>query len=382
MKLAQVIAELESVAPPALAEPWDNVGLLAGDPAQEVASVILAIDYTREVAAEADEIGADLVIAYHPPIFEPLKRLSAGGRVFEAIRRGRAIYSPHTALDVAEGGTNDVLADALGLVERSPLRRRTAAPTHYKLMTFVPEQNVEEVSRAMFEAGAGWIGNYSCCSFRTVGTGTFFGQKGTSPAVGRPGRLENVTETKVETLVPIEKTVEVMRAMLAAHPYEEPAFDLVNLVAPPSGLGMGRMGRLDPIIPRAEAVARIKRELGLSAVLVAGPTEGEVRTAAVCAGACGDLLDDALAAGSDPEAAADGGPAGRLQAAEIGARIREALAQLSPEHRAVIVLKEIEGMQYHEIADAVGCSIGTVMSRLFYARRRMQVLLKEVHDEL
>lgn len=295
MELRELLSVLEDIAPLRLAEHWDNVGLIAGDPAQTVSRAMITVDYTDAVATEVRRERCDVVIAYHPPLFEAVKRLNAGSVVFDAIRRGVAIYSPHTALDAAEGGTNDVLADAIGIEQpRTSLRLSQPKDVQYKLVTFVPEADLDRLSRALFDAGAGRIGNYSACSFRSVGTGTFFGEAGTNPAVGQSGRLEQVVEVRLETLVPIARLEPVLRALRAAHPYEEPAFDLVRLAAPPEGPGIGRVGRTLPV-PRKEVFARIKRALEVPHLLVAGPCEGEVRSAAVCAGACGDLVNEAIA---------------------------------------------------------------------------------------
>ena len=290
---------MEEWAPTSAAESWDNVGLLVGNPEAEAKRVLLAIDFTRAVANEAFAASTNLVISYHPPIFEGLKRLGPSSDVFRAIEKQVAIYSPHTALDVAEGGTNDVLADAVGLVVRGPLRPSATKDAEYKLVTFVPEEQLEKVSNALFDAGAGRIGRYSSCSFRTSGRGTFLGGEGTNPTVGQPGRVEQAAEVRLETVVPIDRVGAVVRALRAVHPYEEPAFDLVRLAAAPEGAGMGRVGDLASPVPRAAIVERVKRELGLATVLVAGPLEGEAKRVAVCAGACGDLYKDALRARAD-----------------------------------------------------------------------------------
>jgi dinuclear metal center YbgI/SA1388 family protein len=206
-----------------------------------------------------------------------------------------AIYSPHTALDVADGGTNDVLADAIGLVDRAPLRIAETKSPQCKLVTFVPANEIERVSAALFDAGAGRIGNYTSCSFRSAGVGTFRGEEGASPTIGRVGQLEQVEEIRLETVVSLDRVAEVVGALRASHSYEEPAFDLVTLAAPPTGRGMGRIGTLAAATQRSELIARIKRELGLPRLLIAGPVEGMVTRVAVCAGSCGDLLDDAIA---------------------------------------------------------------------------------------
>jgi len=295
MKLHQIVKALDAIAPTNLAESWDNVGLLAGDPAAEVTNAMLTIDYTPEVACEAAGQKCELIVAYHPPIFTPLKRVVAGSVVFDAIQRGVAIYSPHTALDVADGGTNDVLADILGLTDRGPLKRATPGESQGKLVTFVPASALDKVSESLFAAGAGRIGHYTSCSFRTGGTGTFFGEAGTHPSVGQAGRLEKVDEVKLETVVELANVAAIIGALRAAHPYEEPAFDLVPLAAPPTTHGIGRVGTLSPGVKRETLFATIKRELGIEHLLIAGPLEGEVRRAAVCAGSGGDLLDAAIA---------------------------------------------------------------------------------------
>lgn len=302
MLLATFLEQLEHLAPLSFAESWDNVGLLVGDPAQQVSLAMLCIDYTPSVANEAKEKRCDLIIAYHPPIFDAIKRVTASGStglIFDAIRRGIAIYSPHTALDVADGGTNDMLADVLELRDRRPLRAGQPKAAEFKLVTFVPEDALEKVSNALFDAGAGRIGNYSSCSFRSEGTGTFFGEEGTNPTVGETGKLEEAKEIRIETVVPISKIDAIIRALKANHPYEEPAFDLQQLAAAPTGKGLGRIGKLPGEVTADMLINRIKRELKIDRVLVAGDATKLVRTAAVCAGACGDLLNEAIAAKVD-----------------------------------------------------------------------------------
>jgi dinuclear metal center YbgI/SA1388 family protein len=299
MKLRNVIDVLEDIAPTRYAETWDNVGLLIGDREQLVNRAMLTIDYTDAVAVEARDARCDLIVAYHPSIFTALKRITADPSttlIHDAIRRGVAIYSPHTALDVADGGTNDMLADTIGLPtsNRRPLRLTPTKASQYKLVTFVPQESLEKVSGALFAAGAGRIGNYSSCSFRSPGTGTFFGEDGTNPAVGQSGRLETAAEVRLETVVPINKIESVIRALRESHPYEEPAFDLNQVAAPPEAVGQGRIGAFDATIALTEILGRLKRELQIESLLVAGSDNARVKTAAVCAGACGGFLDDAL----------------------------------------------------------------------------------------
>ncbi len=299
MHLTRLLDVLERIAPTTLAESWDNVGLLVGDSAQAITAAILTIDYTQTVADEARELSCELVIAYHPPIFHPLKRITAPSLIHDAIRRGVAIYSPHTALDVAEGGTNDTLADVLEIApdSRGPLRLIEPIDTQCKLVTFVPESHRDRVADALFAAGAGRIGDYTSCSFQSPGTGTFFGGEGSNPKAGKAGRLERHPEIRIETVVELSKVAEVIKALRQSHPYEEPAFDLVKLSAPPRTIGQGRLGDLAVPTARSALLARIRNRLGLSHLLIAGPTDGMVRRVACAAGACGNMLDDAIAAG-------------------------------------------------------------------------------------
>jgi dinuclear metal center YbgI/SA1388 family protein len=304
MIVADLVRAMEDVAPTRFAAEWDNVGLLVGDPSDALARVMLAIDCTREVLAEARGQGCQAIVAYHPPIFAPQKRFAAGSLAYEACRAGIAIYAPHTALDVAAGGTNDVLADAIGMTDRQPLR--AGAPERaLKLVTFVPAERVADLSQALFASGAGVIGRYSACSFRTSGTGTFFGEPGAKPAVGQAGRLEETPEVRLEVVLPALQVAAVVRALRAAHPYEEPAFDLVPLEPPPAeprrGAAVPGMGRVGPVPATTVGaiVAQVKGALGLRRVLVAGPPERAVTRVAVCAGSGAELIPDALAARAD-----------------------------------------------------------------------------------
>jgi dinuclear metal center YbgI/SA1388 family protein len=301
MRLSEVVAVLDALASPAYAEAWDNVGLLAGDVEQTVSRALVAVDLTNEVFEEARAKKCDVIVSYHPPIFSPLKRVTSESLIFQAISHRIAIYSPHTALDVAQGGTNDVLADAVGMhAARSALRAPETKDADYKLHAFVPEEACEKVSRALFDAGAGKIGKYSSCSFRSAGTGTFFGEAGANPKIGSAGKLEEVAELHLETVVPAKRVADVVRALRASHPYEEPAFDFIRVasVAPASRVGLGRVGAVDAI-DKKSLLEKIKAALGVSHLLVAGSQAGTVKRVAVAAGACGDLFRDAIASGAD-----------------------------------------------------------------------------------
>lgn len=294
MLLADLTGAMESIAPLRFAESWDNVGLIAGDPAASISKVLLTIDYTDQVAQEAVQLGCEAVVTYHPPIFEGLKRVAAGNVVFDAIRRGIALYSPHTALDVAPGGTNDVLADIVGMApDRMALRPSAAKDTHVKLVTFIPEAAYIDVSNALFEAGAGRIGDYESCGFYSSGTGSFLGGEQSNPKIGTRGNFEQVPELRFETLVPLKAVPKVLAALHRSHPYEEPAVDLVRLMSNDVAQGLGRVGAISGVT-RAEICERLKVGLGVEHLLVAGKIDGRVQRVAVCAGSGGEFLGDAM----------------------------------------------------------------------------------------
>jgi dinuclear metal center YbgI/SA1388 family protein len=306
--VAALVEAMEIFAPTAHAEPWDNVGLLLGDPAADLrGGVLLCIDLTHDVLGEAAGMDAGAVVAYHPPVFQELKRIVAGeaknnsGLTFEILRRGISVYSPHTAMDVCVGGTNDVLADALYVTDRHALKPRPAAEDgHLKLVVFVPSEAADAVADAVFNAGGGTIGRYDRCSFRTAGTGTFRGGEGTNPTVGSPGVDERADEVRLETVIPAATADAVVAAMKRAHPYEEVAFDLMpRRRSQDDRVGLGRIGTFDEPVPREVLIGRVRRELGVSDVLVAGPVDGEVKRVACCAGSCGDLWQDARRAGAE-----------------------------------------------------------------------------------
>src|SRR4051812_42659787 len=202
--LAEITEAMERIAPTHLAEAWDNVGLLSGHRSSTVKKVLLSIDLTPAVHDEAIRLGADLLLVYHPPIFKPIKHLRIDGDEPPALAVALAsygiwIYSPHTALDTVEGGTNDVLAGRLGATVTGSFSHYPAMGEFLKLVTFVPEGEVEKVADAVFEAGAGHIGQrakYEKCSFRVHGHGTFQGDESSNPAVGTAGQYERVPEVR------------------------------------------------------------------------------------------------------------------------------------------------------------------------------------------
>lgn len=292
--ISDFCSAMETIAPIALAQSWDNVGLLAGDATAPLRRVLLAIDLTRAVLEEAVRFRADLLLAYHPPIFKPISSLRTPGDgmdalVFDCIRNGIAIYSTHTALDAADGGTNDVLASLCGAAKTEPLEYvDKPGASECKLVVFVPNDHVERMAGAMFAAGAGGIGDYACCSFRAHGMGTFFGRESTNPAVGKKGRLESVPEIRLETIVPAKRLPDVVAALRATHPYEEPAFDIYPLQPPPVR-GIGRTGTLDRPTTLAALARKLRTATSAANVQLVGESRRRVERVIVVAGAAGSL---------------------------------------------------------------------------------------------
>ncbi|MHC4670858.1 MAG: Nif3-like dinuclear metal center hexameric protein [Planctomycetota bacterium] len=201
--VAQISRTLDRLAPPHLAQSWDNVGLLVGDPSAKCRRILLCIDLTPAVLAEAIAGKCEFIVSYHPPLFRPINKILADSSdtdaiVHQAIAKGISIYSPHTALDAAEGGTNDILAGLCQITDIEPFEFVAAGKKEYKVVTFVPPVHLDKMASAMFDAGAGHIGDYEQCSYRTRGEGTFFGSDSTNPQLGRKGRLEKVAETRIE----------------------------------------------------------------------------------------------------------------------------------------------------------------------------------------
>jgi dinuclear metal center YbgI/SA1388 family protein len=300
--LAAVIACLEELAPPSFAASWDNIGLLLGDRDARVKRLMTCLTVTPESAAEAVEAKAQLIVTHHPILFRPVQRLTTatpeGRMVLGLARAGVAVYSPHTAFDNSRGGINDAIAARLGLTEVVALRRGDG-PRQCKVVIFVPDKDLRPVSDAMFAAGAGHIGEYSQCSFRLAGTGTFYGSDASNPAVGQKGRREDVSEWRLEVVCPEASVEAVVAAMRRAHSYEEPAYDVYPLRPATGQPGQGRVGRLPGPQPLASAAKTVKRVLSAPHVQVVGDASRSVGRVAIVCGAGGEFLSDALRAGAD-----------------------------------------------------------------------------------
>jgi dinuclear metal center YbgI/SA1388 family protein len=299
--VADLASALDAFAPTTTAADWDNVGLLLGDPKAAVTRVMTCLTVTPDVADEAVREGVNLLVSHHPILFRGAKKLVAGSGDGEVVlplaRAGVAVYSPHTAFDNCTGGVNDILCRRLGVANAVPLRPRDGARA-CKLVVFVPESDLAKVSDALFAAGAGVIGKYEQCSFRVAGKGTFFGGADTNPAVGQKGRREDVDEWRLEVVLPEAKLPAAMRAMRAAHSYEEPAFDIYQLRTGLTG-GEGRVGELAVPATLGDLTNLAKHELGAASVQVVGDLSRTVRKVAVACGAAGEYLSDSVRSGAD-----------------------------------------------------------------------------------
>ena len=300
VRLADVIAVLDDAYPPQLAHDWDSVGLVCGDPDEQVDSVTLAVDATHAVV---DTVGPrGLLVAHHPLLLRGVDTVAAstpkGALIHRLIRDRAALFTAHTNADAANPGVSDALAQALGLTVDGVLDPAGSGPALEKWVIFVPVTDADALRAALFAAGAGQIGDYSHCSWSVTGTGHFLPGSGASPAVGTVGAVEHVVEDRVEVIAPVSLRGRVLAAMRAAHPYEEPAFDVLRLAALPAGTGIGRVGSLPEPLRLADFVDAVNSALPQTAwgVRAAGDPDAPITRVAVCGGAGDSLLSAAKAA--------------------------------------------------------------------------------------
>jgi len=302
--LRDVVAALEAAYPPALAESWDAIGLVCGDPDEPVQRVLIAVDPVTETVTEAFEGGAQLLVTHHPLLLRGVHGVPAddpkGALVHRLIRAGAGLFCAHTNADSADPGVSDALAATLGLSVTGPLAPRSAEPLD-TLSVGVPVADVERVLDALAGAGAGRIGACSRAAWTTEGTGQFLPLPGAQPSAGRIGEVAYFPETRVEMVLPRSARRDVLQALLAAHPYQQPAYDLHEQAASPGSTGLGRVGELPTTESLREFTMRVSRALPATAwgVRAAGDPDLPIRRVAVCGGAGDSLLAAADAAGVD-----------------------------------------------------------------------------------
>jgi len=301
MKLSQLTAYLESLAPLAYQEEFDNSGLIVGRLEQDVHQALISLDCTEAVVDEAIDTNCQVIISHHPIVFRGLKKFNSKTyveRVVEkAIRNDIAIYAIHTNLDNIMTGVNARICETLGLQNC-----RILAPKHNllkKLITYVPVNHADEVRNALFEAGAGNIGNYSECSFNAEGSGTFKGNGNADPYVGEPGIRHTENEIRIETVYPATLESKILMALVLAHPYEEVAYDLYTLTNQHQQVGSGMIGELDAAMEAEAFLYHIKESMHAHVIRHTAFTGRPIKKVAVCGGAGGFLLKHAIAAGAD-----------------------------------------------------------------------------------
>ncbi|MCX7637195.1 MAG: Nif3-like dinuclear metal center hexameric protein [Cyclobacteriaceae bacterium] len=307
MQIKDVTRYLETIAPPFLQESYDNCRLLTGSPNQEVTGILVTLDCTEAVVQEAYENNCNLIIAHHPILFKPLKKITGSNYVertlIEAIRNNIAIYAVHTNLDNVLPGVNRKLGESIGLKNLRILSPRKDSLR--KLVTFIPHEHAEKVLQALHEAGAGQIGNYKNCSFRLEGTGTFMPTAEASPFIGQTDKLEYVREIRAEVIFPAWLEEQVMQALKESHPYEEVAYYLTPLTNANQEAGSGMIGETEKPMDEMEFLLHLKKSLGLTVIRHTRLTGKAVKTVAVCGGSGSFLLPEAIRAGAQVYVSAD-----------------------------------------------------------------------------
>ena len=300
-KVQDIINILEEHAPLALQEGWDNSGLQVGDRTMEVTQVLITLDVTLEVVKEAIAKGCNMIVSHHPLIFGGLKSLTGKNYVeqcvLEAIKNNVAIYSAHTNLDSVMDGVSGMMAEMLGLQNCKVLDARGGQLL--KLKVYVPMSHLEQVRSVMFEAGAGFIGNYDSCSFAVQGEGSFRALEGANPFIGTINELHKEDEACVEVILPAFLQNKTVAAVKAVHPYEEVAYDIIQLKNNWDNVGYGMVGDLSEAMNEADFLDLLKKEFKLS-VVRHSPLRGKmIEKVAVMGGSGASYLKNAIFAGAD-----------------------------------------------------------------------------------
>jgi dinuclear metal center YbgI/SA1388 family protein len=301
MKLKEITDHLESIAPLAYQESYDNAGLICGNHQQEITGAIICLDSTEAVIDEAIANHCNLVIAHHPIVFTGLKKFNGKNYIerviIKAIQHNIAIYVAHTNLDNVYEGVNAKMAEKLGLQNISILSPQKTGLK--KLIALCPEAHAVAIRAALFEAGAGTIGNYDECSFNTSGMGTFRAGEGATPYVGAVGTQHPEMETKIEVIYPAHIESKLLKALLLAHPYEEVAYDLISLSNQNNRIGAGMIGELPTEMDELSFLKQVKAVFKAGSVRYTALRDKKVKKVAVCGGAGSFLLPHAIHAGAD-----------------------------------------------------------------------------------
>jgi len=301
MKLKQITQFIESVAPLAFQESYDNAGLIIGHPEDEISGILITLDITEEILDEAISKNLNLIVAHHPIVFGGIKKLNGKNYiercVAKAIKNDIAIYAAHTNLDSVFGGVNSKICEKLELQNC-----RILAPTSgflKKLVTFVPSSDAERVRKALFEAGAGTIGNYDSCSFNQTGLGSFRGNDQTNPYVGEKNQLHFEEEIRIETIFPKHIQSKIIQALINAHPYEEVAYDIYPLDNEYPLAGIGMIGELAKPVDELDFLRKLKTIFNSQVIKHTSLLGKPISRVAVCGGSGSSYLDKAMAQKAD-----------------------------------------------------------------------------------
>ncbi len=307
MKLKDITDHLESIAPLSYQESYDNAGLICGNDGMEVTGAIICLDSTEAVIDEAIANKCNLVIAHHPIVFSGLKKFNGKNYVerviMKAIKNDIAIYAAHTNLDNVFNGVNKKIADKIGLLNCSILAPQNN--TLKRLITFCPESKAEFLRAALFEAGAGKIGNYDECSFNTNGMGTFRPNEGANPYVGEVGKQNQEKETKIEVMYPAYLEGKLLKALFLTHPYEEVAYDLIAITNANQEVGAGMIGELPQEVDETAFLNHLKKVMKAEGIKYTALKGKKVKKVAVCGGSGSFLLKNAILSGADVFVTAD-----------------------------------------------------------------------------
>jgi len=307
MRLKELTGFLESFAPLAFQEDYDNSGLLFGEPEQEITAALICLDLTVAVIDEAVSKGCNLIISHHPFIFRGLKKIqpwkTESELLVRIIRQDIAVYAIHTNLDNAKDGLNDFLCRKLGLSRGRILSEKNGMLS--KLVTFCPLDLAGRVRQALFDAGAGVIGKYDLCSYNVNGQGSFRASDDANPYVGEKNSIHFEDETRIEVIFPNHIKTRLVQALLGSHPYEEVAYDIYPLSNPSSLCGAGMIGELDVPLKAEEFLESVKKKLKIRMIRHSVHEKNKISRVAVCSGSGAFLLNEAIMAGADAFLTAD-----------------------------------------------------------------------------
>lgn len=301
MKISEIATALENFAPLNLQESYDNAGLIIGSPADEVNGAIIALDVTEEVIDEAIQQNCNLIIAHHPLIFKGIKKIGSKHpverMVTRCIKNDLAVYAAHTNLDNVEFGVNKMICDKIGLTQTSILAPKSQLLR--KLVAFCPEDHARKVREAMFAAGAGHIGNYDNCSFNSTGQGSFRALEGAKPFVGNLNSIHFEKEVRIETVFPVYRQAETLKALTLSHPYEEVAYDIYPIENEFNKVGAGMIGNLDQPVKTIDFLNNLKELFGVKCLRHTRIISEKVQSVAVCGGSGSFLTGAAIARQAD-----------------------------------------------------------------------------------